>query len=115
MIETAKDVLSGCPTDRYLIVSIPNLHAADIRDASHFKLPNLQRAIGEKNLRADFTIAEVIGQVSTTPLQEHIQTTCQAKGRQSKVEMVELKHLPSLDLKNAEKRVEILADNGMFT
>jgi len=28
--------------------------------------------------------------------------------------MVELKHLPSLNVKDAEKRVEILADNGML-
>lgn len=113
VIEAAKDVLSGCPTEIYLIASVPNLHAADMRDDAGFKMPALQRAITEKNLREGLSVAEVIGQISTGPLDDYIEKTCLSKkGKEVKVETVELKHLPSLGSKDAEKREEVLADNG---
>ncbi|KAM7209221.1 BIG/ATPase V1 complex, subunit S1 [Naviculisporaceae sp. PSN 640] len=112
VLEAAKDVLSGCPTSKYLIVSVPNLHAADMRDDSHFKMPALQRAITEKNLHEGLSVAEVIGQISTGPLDDYIEKTCQSAKKDVKVEMKELKHLPPLvHGKDSEKRGEVLADN----
>ncbi|KAK3325433.1 BIG/ATPase V1 complex, subunit S1 [Apodospora peruviana] len=105
LVAAAKEVFSTCPTDRYVVVSIPNLHAADVRDASGSRMPNLKRAVSKGNLKSEFSVAEVIGQVATDPLEQYIKTTC----KDSTVERVELRHLPSL--KEVEKRAEVLADN----
>ncbi|KAK4212117.1 BIG/ATPase V1 complex, subunit S1 [Rhypophila decipiens] len=112
IIEAAKDVLSSCPTEKYLIVSVPNLHAADVRDATDFKMPILKRAMGEKKLHDGLSVAEVVGQVSTGPLVDYIEATClKTAGKKVNVELVELKHLPSLGGKDSEKRGEVLGDN----
>lgn len=96
-------------------MSVPNLHAADMRDDSHFKMPALQRAITEKSLHEGISVAEVIGQISTGPLDDYIEKTCQGVKKDVTVEMKELKHLPPLvHGKDSEKRAEVLADNGSF-
>jgi hypothetical protein len=83
------------------------MHAADIRDdgSSGCRMPNLCRAV-EKNNAAVWSVAEVIGQVSTGPLAKYISGACEG----ARVETVELKHLPAA----ASGRGEVLGDNGMF-
>ncbi|KAK1760459.1 BIG/ATPase V1 complex, subunit S1 [Echria macrotheca] len=111
VIAAAQQLLDACPTDRYILVSQPNVHAADIRDGADGRcnLPNLCRAVAAETTRGRFSVAEVIGQVSGKPLADHVVAACAAKGKVAQVERVELAHLPALG--EAEKRREVLADN----
>jgi hypothetical protein len=110
VIAAAQEILSSCPTQRYIFISQPNIHAADIRDKSTgCKMPNLCGAIASKSVKGSFNVAEVIGQVSSKPLAEYVADACLKKGVVAQVERVELEHLPSL--KETAKRAEILGDN----
>jgi hypothetical protein len=115
VLASAKELLASCPTSRYVLLSQPNLHAADIRDNDNHdgngcRMPNLCRTIGEKHV---YGVAEVIGQVSGKPLGEYITKVCGEKGKAVDVERVEMKHLPAVAGKEEGRRGEVLADNGM--
>ncbi len=112
VVTSAKEILSSCPTDRYLLVSVPNIHASDIRDASRCKMPNLCRAVSTEKTRGQLSVAEVIGQVSMDELADYIKSKC-VEGRPdagADIRRSELAHLPSV--KEAGKRAEVLADQG---
>ncbi|KAK4462159.1 hypothetical protein QBC42DRAFT_202024 [Cladorrhinum samala] len=121
VLASAKELLSSCPTDRYFLVSQPNLHAADIRRANgpngQCRTRNLcgvaQNKKGELS-KTIYSVAEVIGQVSGQSLKEHIQTACRAKGREAQIDRVELRHLPAAgeDDESEERRI-LLEDNDM--
>jgi len=76
-------------------------------------MPNLCRAVNSDMTQGRFSVAEVIGQISATPLVDSVVAACAEKGKVAQIEKVELAHLP--DLKETAKRVEILSDNGMAT
>lgn len=110
VIEAAQEILSSCPTKRYVFVSQPNIHAADIRDKdSGCALPNLCDAVSSQKTQGRFSVAEVIGQVSTKSLSEYVNEACSKKGVVAQVDRVELAHLPGL--RETAKRREILGDN----
>ncbi|KAK0754537.1 BIG/ATPase V1 complex, subunit S1 [Schizothecium vesticola] len=109
VVETAAKLLSACPTERYILLSQPNIHAADIRDGARCGLPNLCRAIAAESTRGRFSVAEVIGQVSTKPLMESVTASCAKKGKVAQIQKVELAHLPRV--RETAKRAEVLADN----
>lgn len=82
-------------------------------------MPNLCRTMrqqSEGQKKTLFGVAEVIGQVSGKPLEEHIRAVCKEKGREGvEVQRVELKHLPPVGSQGQEgKRGEVLGDNGTF-
>lgn len=63
-----------------------------------------------------YSVAEVIGQLSSRSLKEHIQSACKAKGREVQVDRVELKHLPAVgENAESEERMEVLKENGRFS
>ncbi|KAK5654823.1 hypothetical protein OQA88_6859 [Cercophora sp. LCS_1] len=111
VIATAQKLLASCPTDHYVFVSQPNVHAADIRDGGVYRcnMPNLCRAMASETTRGRLSVAEVIGQVSTKPLSDYVVQACAEKGKVAKVDRVELAHLPGL--RETEKRRETLSDN----
>ncbi|KAK0626850.1 BIG/ATPase V1 complex, subunit S1 [Immersiella caudata] len=110
VIAAAQEILSSCPTQRYIFVSQPNIHAADIRDKSAgCRMPNLCSAIASKSVQGRYNVAEVIGQVSSKSLAEYVAEACTKKGVIALVNRVELEHLPSP--KETVKRTEILGDN----
>ncbi|KAI1106124.1 BIG1-domain-containing protein [Jackrogersella minutella] len=85
-----QNILSGCPTDRYLIVSQPNLNAGDLsaKDA----VPNLRRSMEKAETR--YTVAEVAGQLNMKEISAYIQSSCEGV-RQPFVDDLELAPLPS--------------------
>ncbi|KAK0720508.1 BIG/ATPase V1 complex, subunit S1 [Lasiosphaeris hirsuta] len=109
----AKRILQECPTGRYILVSQPNTHYADIRDAGpggKWHMPNLARVAQDIfKTKFGYTISEVIGQLSGTALADYIAATCAEQGKAASVERVELAHLPGL--KEMDKRQEVVADN----
>ncbi|KAI0167075.1 BIG1-domain-containing protein [Hypoxylon sp. FL1284] len=73
-VHTSLDkLLAGCPTERYLIVSQPNVHASDLRpnDAS----PKLGRSVRKAEYK--YTVAEVAGQLDAKTLSAYIQGACE--------------------------------------
>ncbi|KAI1404612.1 BIG1-domain-containing protein [Hypoxylon fuscum] len=82
-----QQLLTGCPTERYLIVSQPNIHAGDLvsRDA----IPNLGRAIEKSQFR--YTVAEVVGQLDTKTISANIERACEKPF----IDELELAPLPS--------------------
>lgn len=126
VLTTAKALLASCPTRRYILVSQPNMHAADVR-ASSFSgcggsgMPNLCRAVhdapkdGGGGGGGVWAVAEVIGQVSGKPIGEYVREACAHKGVEASVERVELRHLPAVSEHEADKgRRGALGDNGTF-
>ncbi|KAK4193021.1 BIG/ATPase V1 complex, subunit S1 [Podospora australis] len=115
VLASAKDILASCPTQRYFLVSQPNLHAADIRDGAdngRCHMPNLCRAIKSESTKGSYSVAEVIGQVSGQPLKEHIQAACKATGKKDvQIDRIELKHLPAVGQVSDHERREMLEDN----
>ncbi|KAK3297458.1 BIG/ATPase V1 complex, subunit S1 [Chaetomium fimeti] len=112
VLSTAKSLLASCPTKRYLLVSQPNMHAADIREgdgSDACRMPNLCRAAGRDDVNS-WAVAETIGRVSGQPLEEYIAQTC---GEGVSVQRVGLKQLPAAsDRAGAEgAREEVLGDN----
>ncbi|KAK4105115.1 BIG1-domain-containing protein [Parathielavia hyrcaniae] len=111
VLETAKSLLAACPTRRYILVSQPNLHAADLgadRDDDDCRMPNLCRAVRGMDRAHSWSVAEVIGQVSGKPLGEYITSAC---GDKVVVERVELAHLPAISEGGEKRREEVLGDN----
>ncbi|KAK3901116.1 BIG/ATPase V1 complex, subunit S1 [Staphylotrichum tortipilum] len=119
VFSAAQSLLAGCPTTRYILVSQPNLHAADIRDAldSCRLTPNLCRAV--RGLGAEdgedgghvWAVAEVVGQVSSRLLGGFVQAACRREGVEAAVERVELRHLPAVGSGEEGKRGEVVGDN----
>lgn len=93
-----------------MLVSQPNLNAADITDGMTCNMPNLCRAAEGDDIQGRFSVSEVIGQVSGVALAEAINTACLAQGKQASIKEVGLEELPGLG--DQEKRKEALADNG---
>ncbi|KAL2176363.1 BIG/ATPase V1 complex, subunit S1 [Thermothelomyces heterothallicus CBS 202.75] len=115
---TAKSLLSSCPSSRYVLVSQPNLHAADIRDGSSggsrsCRLPNLCRAVESDENNSNWDVAEVIGQLSGKALEEYINDACEGRKQDVSVQRFELRHLPAASARDSEHngRDDILGDN----
>ncbi|KAK3378555.1 BIG/ATPase V1 complex, subunit S1 [Podospora didyma] len=109
VLAQAQKYLSTCPTQYYILVSQPNVHADDIHDVEfRCTMPNLCRAIGSETTHGRFSVREVIGKVLSQPLADHITVSCAEKGKAVKVEEVALPRLPST---KEAKRAETLADN----
>ncbi|AEO62905.1 uncharacterized protein THITE_2107704 [Thermothielavioides terrestris NRRL 8126] len=121
VLAAAKSLLASCPTTRYILVSQPNMHAADFRatDSSNSgtgnscRMPNLCRAVRAAGENASWSVAEVIGQVSGRPLAEYVAQACEARGVEAKLDKIELKHLPAAaeGTKRERERREVLGDN----
>ncbi|KAK3997492.1 BIG/ATPase V1 complex, subunit S1 [Cladorrhinum sp. PSN332] len=117
VLASAKELLTSCPTDRYILVSQPNLHAADIRREGtnpQCMTPTLC-GVGMDEKSSVYSVAEVIGQISGRPLKEYIVEACKAKGKEGvQIDRVELKHLPAVGDKSlSEERRETLRDNDL--
>ncbi|OHE95905.1 ER protein BIG1 [Colletotrichum orchidophilum] len=107
VFKTVQDLLSSCPTDRYLLVSQPNVNAADIRnpDNGDCQSPNLCRAISDKDARGVYSVAEVVGEVPIGKLAGYIKASC--AGKIVEIEEVRLTALG----RDVNVRAATLADN----
>ncbi|KAL2025014.1 hypothetical protein VTK56DRAFT_16 [Thermocarpiscus australiensis] len=126
VLASAKRLLASCPTSRYVLVSQPNVHAADIRVHTHdddddsdgggrsrCPMPSLCRAVSSSGSGSVFAVAEVVGQVSGRPLAEYVAAVCAEMGKEVRVDRVELKHLPSPSVREGKERRDVLEDNDL--
>ncbi|KAH7033314.1 BIG/ATPase V1 complex, subunit S1 [Microdochium trichocladiopsis] len=75
VVFSAKNILSSCPTDRYLLVTQPNLNAGHLRNAE--AVPKLYSSLQKS--KSSFSIAEVAGTVDVKQLYDYINKACDGK------------------------------------
>ncbi|KAK8004461.1 RTC4-like domain-containing protein [Apiospora arundinis] len=73
----ATDILSTCPTDRYLIVTQPNLHASHLRSST--AAPRLQHTLKSSQVASSVSVAEVAGALDVKSLSKLIKDSCKNK------------------------------------
>ncbi|KAK2028513.1 ER protein BIG1 [Colletotrichum zoysiae] len=107
VVKSVQGLLSSCPTDRYLLVTQPNVNAADIRGpyGNECKAPNLCRAIASSDVHGVYSVAEVVGEVPIGALADYIKTTC--AGRTVEIEQTRLAPLG----RDTRERASTFADN----
>jgi len=106
VLGSIKEFLSSCPTERYLLASQPNVHAADLRGCS--STPHLCRALSDETVSGQFRVAEVVGKIDIDSLTSLVKKAC--ADRSIAVDVRELKLSP---LPRQQSRAEVLSDNGM--
>jgi hypothetical protein len=108
VLRHTKEILATCPTDRYLVVTQPGVHAADLRGAGGCSMPHLCQAVEDSRVRSRYTVSEVVGDVTNAGMAEYIKAACAKKNKAVTVEEVGLASLSSQD------RAGTLSENGTF-
>lgn len=76
ILEATKNFLNACPSDTYIIVRQPMVHAEDLSNTK--AVPNLRRAMSNKSLRTKFSISEVVGEIDPEEMKDYLVSNCQA-------------------------------------
>jgi hypothetical protein len=105
VLDSLKDFLSSCPTERYLLASQPNAHATDIRGCSG--TPHLCRAISNEKIRGQLSVSEVVGLIDVDALGDSIKRACANQNKVAEVHETKLAPLPA-----GQRRKDVLEDNG---
>lgn len=106
MLKHTKSVLAECPTDRYLVVTQPGVHAADLRRDDGCAMPHLCRAVDDSRIKSRYTVSEVVGSVTGAGVAEYIRSSCAEKKKTVTVNEVALGSLVGKD------RAGALSHNG---
>ncbi|KAL6851821.1 BIG1 domain-containing protein [Trichoderma novae-zelandiae] len=97
VLRFARDALSTCPTDRYLIVSQPGLNAEDIRRSNGCAMPHLCQAVDDRRIRGKAIVSEVVGDLADAHLPDYIKSVCAKANKAVTVDQVQL---PPLSLED---------------
>lgn len=106
VLKHTKSVLAECPTDRYLVVTQPGVHAADLRRDDGCAMPHLCRAVDDSRIKSRYTVSEVVGSVTGAGVAEYIRSSCAEKKKTVTVNEVALGSLVGKD------RAGALSHNG---
>ncbi|KAK7397665.1 hypothetical protein QQX98_012964 [Neonectria punicea] len=93
-IEEAKNILSACPSDRYLFVSQPGINSAELA-SSACAMPHLCRAVDDSRIHGKFIVSEVVGHLTKAGLENFVTTACEQKNKHVIVEELSLPPLTS--------------------
>jgi hypothetical protein len=107
-LKQAKNILSTCATNRYLIATQPGVSAADLRGPAGCTMPNLCQAAEDSRVQGKLVISEVVGDISSSELTSYIESACAAKGKQ--VIITEL----ALGSTSRDDHAESLAENDLI-
>lgn len=115
VVSTAKDILSQCPTTKYLVVAQPNVHATDLDGPEGCGVHRIRSAVTSDAVHGRYTVAEVVstaqGNMSFEGFAAHIQVSCAAKGVEDvNVRGLTLASLPATP--DCHARAEAMDDNG---
>lgn len=106
-IKFTKEFLSQCPTDRYLIVTQPGINAADFWTRDGCAMPHLCEAVEDARVKGKYTVSEVVGDVTGAGLAEHINKSCDKRGKTANIVKRQLES-PSSDRKQALDKSDAL-------
>ncbi|KAI1075228.1 ER protein BIG1 [Whalleya microplaca] len=90
-LSSAKQLLSSCPTERYLVISQPNLNAAYL--SSKDAVPKLRQSLDKAASR--FSVAEVAGELDLKQIANYIREACE--GKNPSIDELDLAPIPSAD------------------
>ncbi|KAH6648886.1 BIG/ATPase V1 complex, subunit S1 [Truncatella angustata] len=93
VLKAAGDFLSSCPTQRYLLVSQPNLNIQHLGSSS--AAPKLQAALSSRKVQGRMTISEMSGVADIQKLESAIRESCQAAGKTPSVDTLNLEPIPA--------------------
>lgn len=91
--KAASDFLSSCPTERYLLVSQPNLNIVHL--SSSTAAPRLQAALSSSKVQGRMTISEMSGTVDLEQIASSIKENCRTAGKTPSLETVNLDPIPT--------------------
>ncbi|KAL3957901.1 hypothetical protein ACCO45_008479 [Purpureocillium lilacinum] len=112
VLKHTKSVLAECPTDRYLVVTQPGVHAADLRRDDGCAMPHLCRAVDDSRIKSRYTVSEVVGSVTGAGVAEYIRSSCAEKKKTVTVNEVALGSLVGKDRAGALSHNDaVLANN----
>ncbi|TGJ86156.1 hypothetical protein E0Z10_g2573 [Xylaria hypoxylon] len=89
VLESTKQLLSSCPTNRYLFISQPNLNAGHL--SSKAAVPKLSDTLS--HAASSYSVAEVAGELDVRSIAAYIRETCELPA--SAINVIELLPLPS--------------------
>ncbi|KAI0123126.1 BIG/ATPase V1 complex, subunit S1 [Xylariales sp. AK1849] len=87
------DILSSCPTERYLLVSQPNLNIQHL--ASSTAAPKLQNALTSSAIQGRLSISEMSGTVDLNSVSSFLRESCQSTGKTPSIDVLALDPLPA--------------------
>ncbi|UNI19155.1 hypothetical protein JDV02_005364 [Purpureocillium takamizusanense] len=112
VLKHTKSVLAECPTDRYLVVTQPGVHAADLRRDEGCAMPHLCWAVDDSRVKSRYTVSEVVGSVAGSGIAEYIRSSCADKKKVVTVDEVALASLVGKNRAGAlSSNDAVLADN----
>ncbi|KAH7166242.1 BIG/ATPase V1 complex, subunit S1 [Dactylonectria macrodidyma] len=96
-IADAKTILSACPSSRYLFVSQPGVHSAELASSAsgNCAMPHLCQAVSDSRIQDKFIVSEVIGALTNVGLVDFVKTACDQKHQEITVEELTLPPLTS--------------------
>ncbi|KAI1261257.1 BIG1-domain-containing protein [Xylariaceae sp. FL1019] len=104
ILESTKQILSSCPTDRYILVSQPNLNAAHL--SSQNAVPRLRESLDSAS--SSYTVSEVAGDIDLKSIISYIKETCGTPNYA--IDEVNLAPLPS----GSAEREKVLEENDIY-
>ncbi|CAM1508501.1 Fc.00g053490.m01.CDS01 [Cosmosporella sp. VM-42] len=110
-LKYTKEVLSSCPTDRYLLVSQPGLNAADVEGSDSSSMPHLSRAVEDSHIKGKFIVSEVFGETTKAGLADYINKACAQKNKKVAVDELSLAPLTSDRVNTLNENNAILGQN----
>jgi len=97
VLRKTKDLLSSCPSDQYIIVSQPGVHATDFATSKSTAVL-FRKAFEREKIGTRTNVPEVVGEIDAEDLQNYIQSHCDAD-----VVRVDLSvAIPELELKSPQ-------------
>ncbi|KAI3334854.1 ER protein BIG1 [Ustulina deusta] len=107
VLESTKQLLSSCPTNRYLFISQPNLNAAHLR--STVAVPKLSESLS--HAASSYSIAEVAGEFDVRSIAAYVREICELP--RSSIDVIELLPVPSSAADSAKALKENDDELGM--
>ncbi|KAK2602553.1 hypothetical protein N8I77_009071 [Diaporthe amygdali] len=114
-LHTTHDILSSCPTSRYVLISQPNVHASDLRNPQSgvCHSANLCSAVDGEDVKGRYDVAEVIGDdISLDGLSNYIKAACAEAGKKDGLSVNEHR-LEALPTQKGDARATKLAENDV--
>ncbi|KAK9769219.1 putative Protein BIG1 [Seiridium cardinale] len=93
VLEVANSFLSSCPTERYLLVSQPNLNIQHL--GSSTAAPKLQAALSSSKVQGRMTVSEMSGVIGLEQVSSSIRENCQVAGKNPSIESLDLDPVPT--------------------
>ncbi|KAL2888715.1 BIG1-domain-containing protein [Ceratocystis lukuohia] len=110
VLKTAKELLSTCPTDKYVVISQPKLHSQDLASAS--SSPTLHEIVKGSVIKSTYSVAGMYGEIASEDVLTYIRAACGSRYDRGEISIssLPLQALP-LDTASTDERDEALLSN----